>query len=338
MHDVSSAAELLRMTSAAWVAQAIAVAAKLGLADLVEDGARSVDDLAAETATDAASLYRLLRALAGVGIFAEDDDARFELTPLAEPLRSGVPGSVRAMCAMRGEPWFWGAWGDLLHSVRTGESAFEHRHGRALFEFLGDDPGAMSLFAEAMTSMSETEGAAVLAAHDFSAARTVVDVGGGQGFLLAAILQANPAVRGVLFDLPAAVASARRVLETAGVTERCEIVGGSFFDGVPTGGDVYLLKSVIHDWDDDRAAAILANCRRVMDRSGTLMLIERVIPCGNEPSVAKWMDLNMLVATAGRERTESEYRSLYERAGFQLTTITPSAAQVSLIEGHPSER
>jgi predicted O-methyltransferase YrrM len=335
---MTSAAELLRMTSAAWVAQAIAVAAKLRLADLLEDGPKSFDELAAETATHPPSLYRLLRALASVGIFAENGEGRFELTPLATPLQSDVPGSVRAMCAMRGEPWFWGAWGDLLHCVTTGESAFEHRHGKGLFELLSGDPAAMSLFAEAMTSMSETESAAVLAAHDFSAAKTVVDVGGGQGFLLAAILQANPSLRGVLFDLPDTVTRAHRVFESAGVRDRLEVIGGSFFDAVPAGGDAYMLKSVIHDWDDDRAVAILANCRRAMTTSGTLLLIERVIPSGNEPSVAKWMDVNMLVATGGRERTEAEYRSLYASAGFELTRITATAAYMSLIEGKPSDQ
>lgn len=326
------------MTSAAWVAQAIAVAAKLRLADQLKDGPKSVDELAAATATHPPSLSRLLRALAGVGIFAGTDDGRFELTPLATPLQSDVPGSVRAMCAMRGEPWFWGAWGDLLHSVTTGESAFEHRHGKDLFAYLSGEPAAMSLFADAMTSLSETESAAVLAAHDFSSAKTVVDVGGGQGFLLAAILRANPGVRGVLFDLPDTVTRAHPVLETAGATDRCEVIGGSFFEAVPEGGDVYVLKSVIHDWDDDRAVAILANCRRAMTSSGTLLLIERVIPSGNEPSVAKWMDVNMLVATGGRERTEAEYRSLYASAGFELTRITATGAYVSLIEGDPGDQ
>jgi hypothetical protein len=334
--DPSAAAELLRLTSAGWVAQAIAVAAQLRLADLLADGAKDVGELAAQTGTHAPSLYRMLRALASVGIFAEDHDGRFQLTPLATPLRSDLPGSVRAMCAMRGETWFVEAWAELLHSVQTGEPAFEHHHGAPLFAFLADHPAAMALFAEAMTSMSSTECAAVLAAYDFSTATTIVDVGGGHGQLLGAILRSSPSARGVLFDLPATTARAHEPLGAADLTDRCAISSGDFFDSVPDGGDLYVLKSVIHDWDDDRAVRILANCRRAMEPAGTLLLIERVIPASNEPSTSKWMDLNMLVATGGRERTEDEYRSLFERAGFTLTSITPTPAHLSLIDGEPT--
>jgi hypothetical protein len=334
--DPSLAAELLRLSSAGWVAQAIAVAAQLRLADVLTDGAKDVGELAAETGTHTPSLYRLLPALASMGIFAEDHNGRFQLTALATPLRSDVPGSVRAMCAMRGETWFLETWAELLHSVRTGEPGFEHRHGAPLFAFLAEHPAAMALFAEAMTSMSGTECAAVLAGYDFSTATTIVDVGGGHGLLLAAILRSSPSARGVLFDLPAATARAHDTLDAAGVTDRCVISSGDFFDTVPTGGDLYVLKSVIHDWDDDRAVSILANCRRAMDPAGTLLLIERVIPAGNEPSTSKWMDLNMLVATGGRERTEDEYRSLFQRAGFTLTCVTPTPAHLSLIEGEPT--
>ena len=238
----SSAAELLRLTSAGWVAQAIAVAARLRLADVLTDGAKDVGELAAETGTHAPSLYRLLRALASVGIFAEDHDGRFGLTPLATPLRSDVPGSVWAMCAMRGETWFLETWAELLHSVQTGEPAFEHRHGASLFAFLTDHPAAMALFAEAMTSMSATECAAVLAGYDFSTATTIVDVGGGQGHLLAAILRSSPNARGVLFDLPATTARAHETLDAADVTDRCVISDGDFFDAVPDGGDLYVLN------------------------------------------------------------------------------------------------
>lgn len=329
-------AELLRLSAGAWVSQAIAVAAKLRLADLMTDGSRSVDELARETATHSPSLYRLLRALASVGVFAEDEQGQFGLTPLAAGLRSDVSGSVRALCEMRGEPWYWGAWGELLYSVRTGETAFNQVHGKGLFTFLEQDPAALSLFAQAMGSLSGTEIAAILAAYDFSPASTVIDVGGGHGVLLAAILQANPGVRGILFDRPAAVARARGVLESAGIAGRCEVFGGSFFDAVPEGGDIYILKSVIHDWEDDRAAAILRSCRRAMDVDARLLLIERVIPPGNTPALGKWMDLNMLVAAGGRERTEVEYRSLCANAGFELTRLVPTAVEVSLIEAAPS--
>ena len=230
------------------------------------------------------------------------------------------------------------AWGELFHSVKTGETGFDHFNGADIFTFLERDPAALSLFAQAVGSLSGTEIAAVLAAYDFSRARTIVDVGGGQGALLAAILAANPAVRGVLFDRPATVARARGLLENVGVGDRCEVIDGRFFDAVPKGGDLYVLKSVIHDWDDDQAAAILQNCRRAMGADARLLLIERVIPPGNAPAFGKWMDLNMLVVAGGRERTEAEYRSLYARAGFDLMRIIPTAAEVSLIEGAPSRK
>jgi hypothetical protein len=334
--DPSAAAELLSLTSGGWVAQAIAVAAQLRLADSLVSGAKDVGELAADTGSHAPSLYRLLRALASIGIFTEDGNGRFELTPLATPLRSDVPGSVRAMCAMRGEKWLLQPWAELSHSVRTGETAFDHVHGAPVFAFLAEHPAAMSLFAEAMTSMSGTECAAVVAAYDFSTATTIVDVGGGQGQLLATILRSSPSARGVLFDLPATVASAPALLDAADVTERCAITSGDFFhDAVPGGGDLYVLKSIIHDWDDDRAVSILSNCRRAMDPAGTILLIERLIPAANEPSVSKWMDLTMLVVAGGRERTEQEYRTLLERAGFAVSSIIPTAAHLSLIEGKP---
>ena len=216
--------------------------------------------------------------LASIGIFAEDGNGRFELSPLAMPLRSDVAGSVRAMCAMRGESWLLEPWGELLHSVQTGESAFQHVHGAPVFDFLTQHPEAMTLFAEAMTSMSGTECTAVVAAYDFSTATTIVDVGGGQGQLLAAILRSSPSARGVLFDLPGTIASAQAVMGAAGVADRCSISSGDFFDAVPGDGDLYVLKSIIHDREDDRAVSILSNCRRAMDPAGTLLLIERVIP------------------------------------------------------------
>jgi hypothetical protein len=334
----SSSAELLRLTAAAWVARAIGVAAALGLADLLADGPRGVDELARASAADPPSLYRLLRALAGAGIFAEDDHGRFGLTPLADGLRSDAPGSVRALCALRAAPWYWGAWGELAHSVRTGAPGFDRVHGTDLFTLLERHPAALALFGQAMGALSGTEAAAVLAAYDFAPAATIVDVGGGRGALLAAILGAHPAARGILFDRPATVAGAGALLQGAGVGDRCAVVGGSFFEAVPAGGDLYVLKSVLHDWDDDRAAAILRTCRRAMGPAGRLLLIERVLPPGNAPSPGRWMDLNMLVAAGGRERTEAEYRSLLAGAGFEATRVVPTTAEVSLLEATPRGR
>ena len=335
--DKAAAADLLRLTGAAWVAQAVSVAARLHLADHLAGGARTVDDLATATATHAPSLRRLLRALAGVGLFAEDEEGRFGLTPLGAALRSDITGSVRALCAMRGEPWFWAAWGELLHSVTTGETAFRRVHGTDFFGFLAQHPEAAALFNAGMGDLSQTETAAVVAAYDFGRYRTVVDVGGGQGALLAALLQAYPTVRGILFDLPATVAGARALLEAAGVADRCTVIGGSFFEAVPSGGDLYVLKSVIHDWDDEQAVAILRSCRAAMGDTSRLLLVERVVPPGNAPAFAKLMDLNMLVIAGGRERTEAEYRMLYERAGLALTGVSPTTAEVSLIESQPAD-
>ena len=330
--EVSSSAKLLQLLEGAWVAQAIGVAAKLGLADLMKDGARPVDDLARETSTHAPSLYRLLRALASVGIFAEAEHRTFGLTPLAEPLQSDVRGSMRAMCAMRAEPWFCGAWGELLHSVTTGEPGFDRYAGCDIFTFLKRNPTALALFGEAMSDLSASETAAVLDAYDFSHADTIVDVGGGQGALLADILRSHPAARGILFDRPETIGRAGDLQKQAGVGDRCQLVGGSFFETVPEGGDLYILKSVIHDWSDDESITILRNVRRAMAPDATLLLIERVIPAGNTASSSKWMDLNMLIASTGRERTEAEFRSLLAAAGFELARVVSTMASVSLIE------
>jgi hypothetical protein len=307
----------------------------LRLADLLADGPRNVDGLARDTATDPPSLYRLLRALASNGIFREGEPGTFELTPLAEGLRSDIPGSLRAMCVLRTEAWAWAAWSELLRSVSTGISAMELLDGRGLFDFLEERPESLSLFAQEMVSLSSTETEAILAAYDFSGYSTIIDIGGGTGTILAAILAAYPAASGVLFDQPSVIDRAGPLLDGAGISHRCTRTGGDFFAAVPGGGDFYLLKSIIHDWDDERAEAILRTCRCAMPPHARLMLIERVVPAGNGPSFAKWMDLNMLVIAGGRERTEAEYRHLYARAGLELRRIIPTASDMSLIEGVP---
>jgi O-methyltransferase domain/Dimerisation domain len=329
----TAAAELLRITASAWMAQAVSVAARLRLADLVADGARTAEDLASETGSHSSSLRRLLRALTGLGLFIGDEQSRFRLGPLGTALRSDVHGSVRGLCAMRGEPWFWDAWSGLLHSVKTGETGFRHLHGTDFFSFLDQHPEAAATFNAGMSSLSDTETEAVVATYDFGRATTVVDVGGGEGALLAAILRAFPHVRGVLLDLPDTVAGAPALLEAAGVADRCEVVAGSCFEEVPGGADLYLMKSVIHDWDDERAVAILHKCRQAMRDDARLLVIERVIPPDNALSFANLMDLNMLVLVGGRERSEAEYRELYARAGLQLIGAIPTRAEVSLLEG-----
>nr|AHE14572.1 N-methyltransferase MarM [uncultured bacterium] len=333
---------LMQMITGSLVGQAIHVAAKLGVADALKDGPKGREALAKDVGADPEALYRVLRALASFGIFAEDGEGRFALTPLAECLRSDVPGSMRAFATVFGEPWRWRTLGEIVHSVRTGQPAFDKLHGMNLFEYLTRNPEDARLFGEAMTSFSRREftGAsigeidAVLQAYDFSAFRRVVDVAGGHGSFIAAALKANPGLGGVLFDVPPVIEDARKYLVAEGLVERCEAVGGSFFDGVPAGGDVYVMKRVIHDWDDARAAAILTQCRRAMAPGGRVALVEMVIPAGNTPFFGKIVDLEMLLI-GGRERTASEYRALLASAGFELTRIVPTQSPLSIVEGVP---
>jgi hypothetical protein len=316
------------------MAQAIHVAARLGVADLLTDGPRPPAELAEATGTHARSLYRLLRALASVGVFAEDDQGRFGLTPLAECLRSGVPGSQRSAAIMMGEEHYR-CWGDLLHCIRTGQTAFEHLVGQPVFDYLAGHPRQARLFDEAMVGIHGAETRAMLDACDFGTFGSLVDIGGGNGSLLIETLRRHPSLRGVLFDRPDVVERARAGLEAAGVAGRCTLVGGSFFESVPEGGDAYLLRHIIHDWDEERCLLILRNCRRALGPAARLLLVETVIPPGNEPSFGKLLDLNMLVVPGGMERTEREYRDLLAAAGFRLERVVPTRAEVSVIEGVP---
>lgn len=323
---------VFQMMSGYWVSQAIYVAAKLDLAGWLKDGPKNSEELAATTSTHAPTLYRLLRSLSGLGLFSEDESGRFSLTPLAATLQDG-PNSVRAMVLHLGENASWQAWGNLLHSIQTGETAFNHAHGMEVFPYYAQHPECNAVFNEAMTNYSEAVSAAVCEAYDFSRAGTIIDIGGGHGSLLAAILKATPNSKGILFDLPPAVAGARGRIEAEGLSERCELIGGDFFDSVPQGGDTYILKSIIHDWDEERAIAILKNIRRAMKPDGKLLLVETVIPPGNEPSPAKLGDLHMLVMTGGRERSRAEYGALFDAAGFQLVNVIPTESMVSIVEG-----
>jgi hypothetical protein len=327
---------MLRMTNAFQVSQAIHVAATLGIADLLEDESRSMDDLAEATGTHAPTLYRLLRALASVGVFAETPDGRFGLTPLAEYLRTDAPGSLRAWAMQVGQPYFWASWGHLLHSVRTGESAFPELHGTTAWEYRAAHPEEDAIFNAAMTSLSAGVVEAVVQSYDFSGISVLADVGGGEGGLLAAILAANPGLRGVLFDQSHVVATAGALLERAGVADRCEVIGGSFFEAVPAGADAYLLKSIVHDWDDNVVIEILRTCRKAIAGTGRLLVVEPIIRPGNEPDSAKFSDLNMLVMLGGRERTADDFGRLYAEAGFRLTEIIPTGSPFNILEGTPS--
>lgn len=326
---------LLQMASGYWLSQCIYVAAKLGIADLLQDGAQECDLLASLTNTHSDSLYRLLRALASVGIFAETKSRCFELTPLATYLQSDRPGSVKSIMIMFGEEHYQ-AWGSLLYSVQTGNSAFEKVYGVDIFNYLQQHPQAANTFEQAMTDLSIYDLQAVSSAYNFTEFNKIVDVGGGRGSLLVGILQQYSHLQGILFDEPYVVQQAESFLIKEQVRDRCELKGGNFFESIPTGGDVYLLKHIIHDWGDRQALTILQKCYQAMNADSKLLVIDRVISPGNEPFGGKLMDLNMLaISSGGKERTETEFEQLLAAAKFQLKQIIPTAVDVSVIEAVP---
>lgn len=333
--EVPPAAQLMQMIFGFVTTQAISVAARLSLADLLKDGAKSIDELAQATGTQARPLYRILRALASVGIFAEDDAGRFKLTPLAEPLRSDTPGSLRDFSIFIGADWHWRAWGDLFGSAQSGLPAFERIYGKAYFDYLRENTGPAQVFNDAMTSMSTTASAAIADGYDFTGVNKLVDVGGGHGMLLCSILEKYPQMDGMLIDASSVIAGTKEAIEARGLSKRCDAVGGDFFASVPAGGDAYIMKHIIHDWNDERASTILQCCHRQMPAEGRLLVVEMVIPEGNAPSFGKLMDLEMLVLLHSYERTEAEYRELFNRSGFKLTRIVPTKSAYSVIEGAP---
>ena len=330
---------LFRMVTGYYVSRAIYVVAKLGIADHMSEGPCRVDDLAAATGTHAPSLKRVLRLLASVGVFTEEADSRFALTPIGACLRAGVPGSMRAAALLFGGVTQQ-AWGDLQRSVETGEPAFRRVFGMDSFDYMAQHPDEAANFDAAMADFTKRIATAVVAAYDFSPFNRIVDVGGGNGALLAGILKANSSLAGVLFDLPQVADRAIAPMRELGLADRCEIVGGDFFKAVPGGGDAYLLKHVIHDWNDERAGEILRSCRRAMGEKAKLLILEGVYPPridqSDESRGAAANDVNMLVCTGGRQRSEAEFRNLYEAAGFSLTRILPTETPVKVIEGVPT--
>jgi len=333
--EIPPAAQLMQMIFGFVTTQAISVAARLGLADLLNDGAKAVDELAQATGAQVRPLYRILRALASAGIFAEDAAGRFSLTALAEPLRSNTPNSLRDFSIFIGADWHWRAWGDLFGSAQSGLPAFERIYGKAYFDYLGENTGPAKVFNDAMTSMSTTASAAIIDGYDFSGINTLVDVGGGHGMLLCSILEKYPQMNGILIDAPSVITGTKEAIAARGLSPRCEAIAGDFFTSVPAGGDAYIMKHIIHDWNEERASTILQCCRRQMPREGRLLIVEMVIPEGNAPSFGKLMDLEMLVLLHSYERTEAEYRELFDQSGFNLTRIVPTKSAYSVIEGVP---
>lgn len=320
-----------QMFGGAWITQGISVAAELGIADLLAEGPLTAEELASRTATHSGALYRVLRALAGIGIFAEDSQGRFSLTPLADLLKSDTHQSQRSIAIMMGAE-LHATWGELLHSVRTGEPGFHKRFGKRFFEYMQEHPERHDIYDLAMTGVHGGETEPMLDAYDFSAFRTVVDVGGGNGLLLASVLRRHPAVQGILFDLPAVADRARSTVSATDVSGRLRIEGGNFFSGVPAGADAYVLRHIIHDWEDQDAIAILGECRKAMAPDGRVLVVEMVIPPANEPGFGKWLDLMMLLV-AGRERTQEEYSRLFSEAGLTMSRVIQTSSEVSVIEG-----
>lgn len=323
--------QMLQIISGFWVARCVYVAAKLGIADLIKEQPKTADELATATGTHGPSLFRVLRALAGVGVITQDSDNRFGGTPLSQTLCSG-PGSIRAFALTELGEEHYPAWGELLYSVRTGGIAFDKAFGEPCWEFFRKNPENARIFNDAMSAMTAQANEAIHAVYDFAGINTIVDVGGGHGGLITGILKKNPGMRGIVFDAPEVIEGAKAAVRESGLADRCELVGGDFFKSVPQ-GDAIAMKWIIHDWNDEQSVAIMKNCHRALPENGKLILIEAVVPATSEPHFSKFIDLNMLVMTGGRERTAEEYRKLYEASGFRVNRIVPTESPFSVVEG-----
>jgi hypothetical protein len=315
------------------ITQMVHVAAKLDIADHLKRGPLPVKELARLTSTHEDSLYRLLRTLAGLGVFAEEDGPAFRLTPMGNFLCSDAPGSLRVSAEVNGEPWMWRPWGHLMHSIKTGEVAFDNLYGIHTWDWFAENPGPAQLFNSFMDEVTGAETSAVVSGYDFSGAEKVVDIGGGRGVLLTAVLGTNLKARGVLFDLPHVIQDAKKKIDGR-IAGRIELAPGDFFKAVPSGGDLYLLKNIIHDWNDVESGKILAVLHKAMAGRGRLLLIEQVICAPNAACLAKTSDMNMMVKNGGRNRTEKEYRALLGASRFNLTRVVPTAGP-SIIEAVP---
>jgi hypothetical protein len=319
-----------------YTARALHTVAELCVADVLKDGPQTIATVAERVGAQVAPLSRVLRTLAAAGVFTEVPPDRYALTSMGELLRSDVPGSLRGYIVLYGTELFLQAAHELGASVRTGKAGAELAFGVPLYGYLADHPDEARVFDLGMMSVSSMDDAAVLAAYDFSGMKLVVDLGGGQGSLLAAILTAYPSARGILFERTAVLDGAAEQLAGSGVRDRCQLVDGNFFDAVPAGADAYLLKRVLHNWDDDHVVAILRACRRAIPVHGRLLSIDAVVPPGDEPSPTKLLDLVMLSLSAGgKERTEAELRALFAEAGFTLVRVIPAGWLQSIAEGVP---
>jgi hypothetical protein len=323
---------MMEMVMNAWATQAITAAADLGIADELAKGPLAVDDLASAVGADADSVNRLLQALTSRDIFRLRRDGRYELTPLADTLRSDAEVSLRGLARFVGARQHREHWSHLTDSIRAGRPIVPELRGKPMFEYLSEEPEFAEIFNTAMTNVSELAATAVTASYDFSSHDTIVDVGGGQGRLLAAIMEATPVAHGILYDLPSVVSGAAEVLSENKVQDRVEVVGGSFFDEIPEGGDAYVLKHIIHDWPEDEAVQILANVRKAAEAGKHVLLIEFVLPLHKREFAGRWADLEMLLIVGSRERTAAQYGRLLRRAGFRMTRLVETASPISIVE------
>ena len=335
----SPQAEMRSLIAGYWVSRLIYVAARLNLADLMKDGPRTAEDLAARAGVNGPALYRMLRTLSSYGVFTETKGRRFRLTTLGSTLRSDAPASMHGFALfLIGSP-VWNAWEDLEFAVRTGQLPFDRLYGKPFYGYLNEHPDNLKIFGEAMTSLSGTENPEFVAAfqkvYKPARPRTVIDVGGGFGSLLALILKKNARLKGVLFDLPSVIERTRedRHLTAAGIAERCSFAGGDMFESVPRGGDAYVMKYILHNWDDEHCVKLLTNCREAMNAGGRILVADSVVPPAEKPDWGKLLDIQMMVVVPGKERTKEEFAALFKRAGLKLTRIIPTKCPLSLIEG-----
>ncbi|QDU20541.1 methyltransferase [Urbifossiella limnaea] len=327
-------AVLFQLIAGKWIAQALSVVARFRVADHLAAGPKTATELAALTGTHTGHLYRVLRALASVGVLDESADMRFALTAVGEYLRGDVPGSMRAVATYCCDPWSWKPWGDLAETVRSGTPAFDRMFGQGVFDYLSQHPDEFATFNEGMTGFSAAESAAAVKAYDFRGYGTIADVGGGHGLLLTTILKADPDSRGVVFDLPGVVDGAAPTIAAAGLAGRCATHAGSFFDTAPA-ADLHVMKHIIHDWNDEKATQILRRCRAAVHPGGKLVLIEMVIPAAGGDPMGKLLDLEMMVLCDGKERTEAEYAALLAGAGYRLTRVVPTESPACVLEAEP---
>jgi len=331
--SISPTQAVLQVIGGHWTARCVNVAAKLGLADLVKDSPKSPAELAVSTGMHAPSLYRVLRALASTGWLNEDSDGRFGPTALTAGIQTGAPGSLRGLATTELGEEHYPAWGNVLFSVKTGQRAFDDVFGKPLWEYWAGHDEHAEVFNRAMSDMTAVVEPAVLAICDFSGFDTIVDIGGGRGTLISSILRAYPTARGKVLDLPHVIELGKRLIAQLQLQDRCELIPGDFFKDVPSGGDAYVLKWILHDWNDEESIAILKNCHRAMQPDGRLFVVEAIVPPRNEPSFHKLMDINMLVMTGGRERTEAEFKELFDASGFDLVKVHVTPMELAVLEG-----